>query len=963
MKTRQNLYLLLLPVVAAVYIGSAKLGLSLAFRHPVVSPVWPTTGLAMVCVWLFGYRISPAILLGAFLANLLSGVSAAAASGIAIGNTLEALSAVFMLRRFVGRVPFYRTPDALKFVVVVALSTMVSASVGNASLCLSGFARWEEFGPLWLTWWLGDAVGALVVAPLLLTWLDRTSARWSIARIAEGALLLLLTAGAATVVFIGLFLPRLARDPLEHLIVPFLLWAAFRFGPRGAATILAVLSLIAVWGTRQGSGPFAEPAPNESLLLLQVFVAAVAIMTLVLAAIVTERKQTEEALRAKEAQLRLITDITPVMLAQCGRSERYSFANRAYAEYFGLQPEQLIGRHVTEILGDEAYKSIRPYIDAALAGQAIEHEIDVPYKHAGHRFMRVAYKPDGDAQGNIVGWVASLSDITDRKQTEEQINKLNSELQRRIDEFKTLIDTAPVGIGVALDAECRDIWANHEFARMLGSDPQQNLSKSATAADALPFKVYCDGHEVAPDDLPMQRACREGREVLDEEMAIVRNDGRVVYELCRATPLKDEQGRVRGCIGVFLDITERKQVEQEREHLLLREHAARASAEAANRVKDEFLATISHELRTPLNSIMGWAQLLRTGSLDTTNVARGLETIERNARAQAQLVDDLLDISRIVNGKLRLNVSPVEFAGLINAAIDMVRPAASAKAIEVEFSDPPETIIIAGDPARLQQIVWNLLSNAIKFTPRGGRVEVRFERIDNNVRLTVADNGEGIALSFLPYVFDRFRQADSSRTRKHGGLGLGLAIVRHLTEMHGGTVEVTSPGERRGSIFTITLPLGAGANGAANSNGEPRAEPSMPLPLLVGIRLLLVEDDADSLAMLRIVVESQGAAVSAATKTSEALNILERWWPHVLISDIGLPDEDGYALIAKARRRARESGRYLPAIAFTGYAGEQEGQRALAAGFQMYFTKPTEPSKLIAAIVRLAAQAEKRQDA
>ncbi|MFL6275766.1 MAG: MASE1 domain-containing protein [Blastocatellia bacterium] len=959
-KFRPILYPLLLLVVCAIYFGSARLGLSLAFLHANVSPVWPPTGVAIAAVWLLGYRIAPAIAVGALLANLATDVSLITASGIAVGNTLEAVTAVFLLRRFVGRRPFYRTPDILKFVVIAAISTIISATLGNLSLCLGG-ASWNNFGALWLTWWLGDGGGALIVTPLLVIWLDQTAERWPLRRLAEGLLLLVSSSSVAAIIFDGWLLPRVARYPLEHLIVPFLLWAAFRFGPRGATTTIAILATIAVWGTRSGNGPFVEPTPNESLLILQVFVAAVAIMTLVLAAIVSERRQAEEALRANQGQLRLITDITPVMLTQCSRDQRYRFANHAYAEIFGLRSEQIIGQHIPDVIGEEAYKTILPYIEKVLTGEAVEFEADLPYREVGSRFMRVAYKPERDATGNVVGWVASLSDITESKRAEAQIKGLNTELQRRIEEFQALIDTAPVGIGITLDAECKDLWGNREFARMLGSDQQQNLSKSNSTALGLSFKVFSDGNEVAAAELPMLRACREGRAVLDDELTIVRGDGTVIHELCRAIPLKDEQGKVRGCIGVFLDITERKRVEVEREQLLLREHDARDEAEAANRVKDEFLATISHELRTPLNSMMGWAQLLRQGNLDEPNVGRGLETIERNARAQAQLIDDLLDVSRIITGKLRLNTGPVEFGEIIQAAIDMVRPGAAAKDIQLEFIASNAACIIAGDPERLQQIVGNLLSNAIKFTPKGGRVVSRLESTEGNARLTIADNGEGIPPEFLPHVFDHFRQADNSRTRRHGGLGLGLAIVHHLTELHGGTVEAHSDGPQRGATFTVTLPLIARANNSMASTGEQSGAPGDTPPRLLGVRLLLVEDDPDSLEVLRVLVELHGAEVKTAARTSEALKIIEQWIPDVLISDIGLPDEDGYALLAKARRLAQAQDKQIPAIALTGYAGEHEGRRALSMGFQHYFTKPTEPRKLIAAIASLASHDDRRR--
>jgi PAS domain S-box-containing protein len=956
MKSKYDPLWLLL--VTGVYAAAGELGLSLASLHPNVSPVWPPTGLAIGAVWWFGYRISPAIWLAAFLVNVVTGISVAAALGIAAGNTFEAVSAVYLLRRFVGfRNPFYRAGDVLRYVLVTGcISTTIGATIGNLSLCLSGAAPWSNFVPLWLTWWLGDEVGALVVAPLLLTWMEGPVLRLTLRQGGEASLLLVSLVVVSDIVFGGLFFPKLAGYPLEHLLVPFLLWAAFAFGPRGAATTIFVLSGVAIWGTKQGFGPFAAHDPNDSLLLLQVFVAAAAITSLALAAIVTERKRTEEALRTKETQLQLITDITPVMLAQCSRDLRYQFVNRAYAGSFGLTPQEIVGQDVRQFIGEDAFQTIRPYVERVLEGKAVEYEAEIPYRQAGTRFMRVAYMPDRDERGTVTGWVASLTEITDRKRVEEQIKNLNAELQRRIAEFVALIDTAPVGIAVAMDPECNYIWGNPEFLHMLGTN-QENLSKSGPTRDELPFRILCNAKEVPADDLPMQRACRESREVLDEELEIIRNDGKIIHELCRATPLLDEQGRVRGCLGVFLNITERKQAEKEREQLLAREQQARAEAETASRVKDEFLAVISHELRTPLNSILGWAQLLRGSRLDATTSTRALQSIERNAKAQAKLVDDLLDVSRIISGKLRLDVKPIELISVVNAAIDSLRHALDAKEIQLEMTLEPAASHVQGDASRLQQVIWNLLSNSVKFTPKRGRIEIRLDRKGANARLSVTDTGEGIHPEFLPYVFDRFRQEDSSRTRKHGGLGLGLAIVHHLIELHGGTVEAYSAGEDTGATFTVTLPLVRQATDLGGVRTRLQLAPA--LPALAGIRLLIVEDDPDSLDMLRMVVKLHGAEAKAATSTAEALQILEEWFPDVLVADIGLPDEDGYTLVSKTKILADERKKKIQAIALTGYAGEQEGQRALAAGFQTYISKPTEPSTIVAAIANLVRQAQK----
>jgi len=951
MKSKQ--YPLLLVLVTLTYAATAELILSLAPLASNVSPVWPPTGVAIAAIWRLGYRVAPAVFLGAFLVNITTGgLPFAAALTISVFTTLEAVSAVYLLLRFTGlRNPFYNARDIVRFVLITgAVCAPLTATIGNLTLCLTGVAAWADFGSLWVTWWIGNAVGALVITPLLLAFPDTSSQRWTVRQIGELLLLIISLALVCDLVFGGFFFPKLVGYPLEHLTVPFLLWAAFRFGPLGAATTLAVLAAIAIWGTSRGFDALSTHAASQALMLTQVFLAATGITTLILAAIVNERRRTEEALRNKEMQLHLITDTTPVMLVQCSRQLRFRYVNRAYAGCFGLTPEQIIGKSVPEFMGENAFSTVRPYVERVLAGEPVEYEGAVPYRGAGIRFMRIGYMPERDDRGEVIGWVASLTDITDRKRDEEQIRSLNAELQRRIAEFVTLIDTAPVGIGVSMDPECSHIWGNPEFTNMLATN-QNNLSKSGPAKEKLPFTILQNGREVLPADLPMQRACREGREVLDQEMEIVRIDGTVVHELVRATPLLDEMGKVRGCIGVFLNITDRKQAEKEREQLLEREQEARAAAEEASRIKDEFLAVISHELRTPLNSILGWAQLMNTGRLDAKTADRGRESIERNAQAQAKLIEDLLDVSRIMSGKLRLDVRPVDLASVIREAIDSLRHAMDAKEIQFEMHLEPAAGQVLGDATRLQQVIWNLLSNSAKFTPKRGRIEVRLQRNDTSAELRVTDTGHGIRPEFLPYVFDRFRQEDSSRTRKHGGLGLGLAIVHHLVELHGGTVEAFSAGEGQGATFTVSLPLAreTGETGRAQT----RLQVVPAAPTLAGLRLLVVEDDPDSLEMVLMVLRLQGADVRSATKASEAMHLIENWMPQVLIADIGLPDEDGYTLGKKIKAMALEKRKSIQAIAMTGYAGEQEGKRAIAAGFQIYLTKPTEPRRLVEAIANL----------
>ena len=393
--------------------------------------------------------------------------------------------------------------------------------------------------------------------------------------------------------------------------------------------------------------------------------------------------------------------------------------------------------------------------------------------------------------------------------------------------------------------------------------------------------------------------------------------------------------------------------------LLDREHSAREEAEAANRAKDEFLATVSHELRTPLNAILGWAHMLRNNNLDQTTQARALETVERNAKSQAQLIEDILDVSRIVTGKVRLDVRPVELVPLVEAALDSVRPAADAKEIQIEAILDPRAGLISGDPDRLQQIVWNLASNAVKFTPKGGRIQIRLERVSSHIEIVMSDTGLGISAEFLPYVFERFRQADATSTRRYGGLGLGLAIVRHLVEMHGGTVRAESPGEGKGATFTVTLPLmGVHADPLDDERIHPVVGGSTSLepPLrLEGLSVLVVDDECDTREMLKVMIGQLGAKVNACASSSEAMTILRDWRPDVIVSDIEMPGEDGYELMRRIRQSEASRGvNQVPAVALTAYARVEDRMRALAAGYQMYIAKPAEPAELAAVIASLA---------
>ncbi|MDQ3667645.1 MAG: response regulator [Acidobacteriota bacterium] len=403
------------------------------------------------------------------------------------------------------------------------------------------------------------------------------------------------------------------------------------------------------------------------------------------------------------------------------------------------------------------------------------------------------------------------------------------------------------------------------------------------------------------------------------------------------------------------EITERKQAEQERAQLLVREQAARAEAEQANRAKDEFLATLSHELRTPLSAILGWSHLVRTGKLDELQMTRAFETIERNARSQSQLIDDLLDVSRIITGKLQIELRPVNLSSVIDAALDAVRPAFEAKDIQFEPVMASKTCLVPGDPNRLQQIFWNLFSNAVKFTPPGGRVRVEVERAQLQVRISVSDSGIGITPDFLPYIFDRFRQADGSTTRVHGGLGLGLAIVKHLVQLHQGTVDVESEGANHGATFTVSLPLASVAtvgdlDEATVWEREGNGLPAGFSEVLDGLRILVVDDELDSRELITAILTRCGSEVRCSESAAEAIQACRDWKPDLLVSDIGMPQEDGYSLIQKLRKMRSKWARQIPAVALTAYATVEDRARALEAGFQVHLAKPIEPEALVRSI-------------
>jgi len=1057
--------------VAAVYFGAAKLGLSLAFLHVSVSPVWPPTGIAIAAVLWLGYRISPAILLGAFLANLVTGEPVATAGGIAVGNTLEALSAAFLLHRFVGfHSPFYRARDVLRFVLIaVIVSPMVSATIGNASLCLGGAAAWSNFGRLWLTWWIGDGVGALVVAPLVLTWVERPAERWPSRRWAEALLLMSLLFAASTSVFWEALPSNFVNLALGRLIVPFLLWAAIRLGPRGVATAVTLFSGVAIWGTRLGLGPIVDQSPNDSLLLLQVSIAANGITFLVLAGVVAERKEAEQAISLLASIVESTDD------AVIGRTLDGIILtwNNGAERLYGYTADEVIGRPHSILIPPDRSDELPQMVEHLKRGEHVyRYQTERVRKDGQIISVSLTVSPIKDSAGRIAGGSVIARDITERKAAERRlagnlgVTQILAESPAVADAMPRVLQTICESFGWVLGAmwaldpdanvlRCQEIWRNalaeagefesicyeRTFSPGIGlpgrvwtslkpvwipdvtkddNFPRAPLAVSAGLHGAFAFPILSGekligvmeffSHEIRePNDALLamvggigsqigqfleqkraEEALRQSEEQLrlaleaanmgawdydvrtgivkwsssleiihglapgsfgetfddylrdihpddreyvtqslartveqsaehDIEYRIILPDGAIRWVEGKGEVIKGDTGKAVRLTGVCMDVSERKLAEGERERLLAREQQARAEAEAANRAKDEFLALVSHELRTPLNSIVGWVDiLLANPDRSEAHIGRALEVIKRNAGLQARIIEDILDVSRIVTGKLQLESRPAELPAIIQAAIAAVQLAADEKQVRLRQVLDRSTGPVFGDPHRLQQIVWNLLSNAIKFTPAGGEVEIRLEKTDCNARVTVSDDGEGIRAEFLPRIFDRFSQADSSTTRRYGGLGLGLAIERHLVELHGGKVEAYSAGEKLGAVFTVTFPFEPAPMESPVVQGVSDDYGGSALPL-AGLRILIVDDDLDSREVLAALLALRAAEVRSAGSVREALEALAEWNPDVLISDIGMPGEDGYDLIREVRLRSADEGGRIPAIALTGY--------------------------------------------
>jgi two-component system CheB/CheR fusion protein len=798
MKKDRLQYIIVVLITVTVYVTAAKIGLTLAFVAEQITVVWPPTGIALCAVLLFGYRIWPAIALGAFIANITTNTPATASLGIATGNTLEALVGAYLLNRFVRIQPaLHRFRDIFGLIFFGAMvSTILSATIGVLSLCITEMQPWERFGPLMGNWILGDAMGDVIIAPVVLTLFAADSRR----RVAERGLrefiLLVLVLSVIDVYVFGQRSPLGAHyHPPDYAIFPVLIWAALRFGTCGTAICGFTTATIAVLGTIQGFGPFTAGDTNDNLISLELFMFVAAVTGLLMAVSETKRRMAEGLSHRSEERYRSLA---------LASSQVVWSANSAGEVVEDLPTwRAFTGQTKEEMLGGGWMRKIHP--------EDIEHVVEV--------------------------WQRSLANGTPHE-----------------NEFRAL----------AADGTYRNVFA-------------------------------------------------------------------------RAVPVLERDGRIREWVGTLTDVTEKKKAEHE--------------IQQANRRKDEFLAMLAHELRNPLAPMRNAVQVLRIDP-PRTQLQWARDVIYRQLQHITRLVDDLLDASRITQGKITLQREKVELAALVARAVETSRPLIEARRHQLTVKLPSEPIWLDGDPTRLAQVVANLLNNSAKYTEEAGQICLNGGIVGNEVVLRVRDTGVGIPANMLPHVFDLFTQADRSLDRSQGGLGIGLTLVRNLVELHGGRVEALSAGIAQGSEFVVYL------RALTNASDAISVSPATIVPLAVGtatLRILVVDDNPDAAETLALLLQFGGHDVRTAHEGESALETAYAFRPQVIVLDIGLPKMDGYEVARRLRQDPEMKKLFL--VALTGYGQDEDRQRSKDAGFDHHLVKPVDPAELQSVLTAIGPHA------
>ena len=625
-----------------------------------------------------------------------------------------------------------------------------------------------------------------------------------------------------------------------------------------------------------------------------------------------------EALRESEARFRALADAVPVLIASCDAERRFKFVNKPYADRLGRRREEIVGRRLADVLGDEIYRGIRPHVDAVLAGRQVEFDVSVG-EAADAKHLRCSYAPERDASGAVVGWFAAVVDITERKNAERVAHEQKENL-------RTLLDTVPVAVFITDDVNCHRVTGNRAAAELLRLPAGSNLAISlAAGARSEHFRFLDHGLPLAHESLPIRRAAR-GEIVSGEEVEIAFDDGTALHLLVSARPLLDAAGRPSGAVASALDVTTWKKAE-----LALRE---------ADRRKDEFLATLSHELRNPLAPIGTAVGILPAVRSDSDRFAELTAIMERQLARLVRLIDDLLDVSRISRGQLKLRKEPVEIHALIREVVEMRRwPGADGHDLELVL--PEEPIRLAADAVRLGQVFTNLLSNASKYTPAGGNIRVSVERRNGFAEISVADNGVGIPAAKLDGIFEMFAQLDPQHERSHGGLGIGLSLARQFTELHGGAIEARSGGVGCGSEFVVRLPASPPSEVPA---GTEAPEDARPAEAVSARRILVVDDNVDAATTLAALLDMQGHRVEVVHDGAAAVESAAALRPDVILLDIGLPVMDGYAVCRAIR--STPSGKKIFIAAVTGWGHESDRRKSAAAGFDAHLVKPVDARSL-----------------
>jgi two-component system, sensor histidine kinase len=967
--------------LAAGYVAAGKIGLRFAMVHANATAIWAPSGIALAGCLLLGWWVWPAILGAAFLVNISTAGSISTSIGIAAGNTLEALIGWYLIEHYAnGCKVFERTRDAFRFLASVLVSTSIAATIGLSSLCLGGYATWSQSLWIWLTWWVGDTGGDLIVVPFLLLWAVDPRFNWNREQRRE-ALLLFLGLLITGVAVFGGWLPLGDRQsppfPPGFLCFPILMWAALRFGPRESATAIFVLSIIAVIGTLKGLGPFAYGARNHGLLVLQTFLGLAGLIAVTAASAITERRRLDE-IRSELAAIVNCSDEAILGITLDGHITSW---NESAARIFGFPANEVEGKHITVITPVDRLTEQQEIIARLGRGDSVKHLETIRKKKSGERIdVSLTVSPIKDKDGRIVGASQIVHDISREKQARRQREELlkseqtaRTEAEKALSMLRQLQMVTEIALGemtlpqlmtALLNRLCAALEADAAAILLVEPDGKYLSPTSSVGLRQKPLRgaevkipigrgiagtIAVSPHGLIFDDLSQVQSIRPFlRNQLSSLIGTpLRVEGRVIGVIYAGT--KQSRKFTADDLNLIQLVAERAASAIERTRLHETERLAREAAEAANQAKDEFLAMLGHELRNPLHAIVLAVQLLEDRGISPDGAARARTIIARQANHVARLIDDLLDVSRVTSGRIGLVRRSVNLADSLSECVSTLRETHQLDHHTLQMVVEP--VWVDGDSDRLIQIISNLLGNAIKYTHRGGKIQVSVHPEDAEAVLRVEDNGIGIPAAFQPRVFDLFTRGVSP-DRSPGGLGVGLTLVRSLVELHGGRVEVFSDGLNHGTTFVVRLPQILRPAAAASD------ETSNAIQAEARRRILIVEDNPDAREGLRGLLELSGHDVFEAADGCAAVKAARALRPEVALIDIGLPGIDGNEVARQIRSSAVCDDTVL--IALTGYSQREDRQQTENAGFQHYLVKPVDLNQLAQLISSLPKSANSR---